>query len=107
MVFGENNDRGIRLDGVQPLVVDLGEGISVDDLWIHDENDRNKAGILTRLFDVPGLENGFPRPFGVFYKEERPTYEALLEDQLNRAVAEQGEGDLDALIAGHETWVIE
>ena len=49
----------------------------------------------------------FPRPFGVFYTGQRPKYEQLLEEQMNNAITQKGKGDLDALIAGNETWVID
>jgi 2-oxoglutarate ferredoxin oxidoreductase subunit beta len=44
LVFGDNSDKGIKLDGFTPVVVDLSSGASKDDLWIHDEKDRVKAG---------------------------------------------------------------
>ena len=40
LVFGENNELGIKLDGFTPVVVNLAEGNSVNDCWIHDERDR-------------------------------------------------------------------
>src|SRR6476620_1119740 len=66
--FGADGNMGIRLDGFKPIVVDLNNGNSVDDLWVHDEGDLYKAQILTRMFDDPKLEGHLPRPFGVFYQ---------------------------------------
>src|ERR1035441_6787856 len=38
MLFGKNNDKGIRLNGISPEVVNLSERkYSVNDLWVHDE----------------------------------------------------------------------
>ncbi|MCG8307861.1 MAG: 2-oxoacid:ferredoxin oxidoreductase subunit beta [Cytophagales bacterium] len=105
MIFGAEDDCGIRLDGTRPEVVEITEEVSPEDLWIHDENDPIKANILIRMESVyPG--GNFPRPFGVFYAERRPRYEELLEEQIVGAIAGQGTGDLDALIAGNETWTI-
>ena len=106
LVFGENGDKGIRLDGFKPIVVDIAGGASANDLWIHDETDRIKATILTRFFDNPSMENHLPRPFGIFYKEERPTYDDALNDQIALAQAQKGAGDLDKLLKGRETWMI-
>jgi 2-oxoglutarate ferredoxin oxidoreductase subunit beta len=107
LIFGAEKELGIKLDGYQPEIVKIGAGYSADDLWIHDENDRTKANILTRFFDDPAqVKDGFPRPFGVFYREERSTYDSLLKLQIQNAISSQGSGDLDALIAGHETWEI-
>ena len=40
-LFGPNNEKGIKLDGFTPKVVNLNEGYSADDLWVHDEHDHN------------------------------------------------------------------
>lgn len=37
LVFGANQNKGIRLNGLQPEVVELGENFSAEDCWIHDE----------------------------------------------------------------------
>lgn len=105
--FGSNLEKGIRIEGLRPVVVNLEDGYSPDDLWIHDETDIYKAQILTRFFDDPTTrEDYLPRPFGVLYAVDRPCYEDLLFEQLEVAVAEKGAGDLDALLAGATTWEI-
>lgn len=101
LVFGENKDKGIRLDGFKPTIVSL-EDCSIDDLWVHDEKDRVKAGLLTRFFDAD-----FPRPFGVFYSEDRPTYEDALVQQIDDAMEQKGQGNLDDLLKGSNTWTID
>ncbi len=107
LVFGNNGEKGIRLDGFKPVLVDIAGGSSANDLWIHDETDRVKATILTRFFDNPSQENHLPRPFGVFYTEDRSTYEDGLHEQIATAKAKKGKGDLDKLLKGRETWIIE
>jgi len=107
MVFGAEKNKGIRLDGLTPRVVTIGDEFSADDLWIHDESDLNKAQLLTRLFDNPVSDNHLPRPFGVFYATERPCYEDQLHDQIRFAKETKGIGDLDKLIAGRETWTVQ
>lgn len=106
LLFGENGNKGIKLDGFKPVIVDVADG-SANDLWIHDETDRVKAGILSRFFDDTSKEGHFPRPFGVFYTENRTCYEDALIAQLEQATAKKGAGDLDKLLRGNETWVIE
>ena len=105
MTFGEDNNMGIKLDGFKPVIVNMNEGHSLDDLWIHDENDYMKATLLSRMFDVPS-EGSMPRPFGVFYSVDRGTYETALEAQIEEATEALGKGDLDALLAGNNTWEI-
>jgi 2-oxoglutarate ferredoxin oxidoreductase subunit beta len=108
LIFGINKDKGIKLDGHKPVVVSLSDGQhSAADLWIHDEKDFFKAQILTRLFDNPSREGHFPRPFGVFYASERPCYEEQMKLQIEDAIAKRGKGNLDKLLEGKETWVID
>jgi 2-oxoglutarate/2-oxoacid ferredoxin oxidoreductase subunit beta len=105
LVFGANSDKGIKLDGFKPVVVDLNNGHGPDDLWVHDEADLYKAQILTRMFDDPKLEGHLPRPFGVFYQVARPTYEEVMKQQINWA-KEKKPADLDKLLRGNEVWDI-
>ena len=107
LVFGANQQKGIRLDGLKPVVVELGNEFSADDCWIHDEKDFFKAQILTRLFDQPiGAGGRFPRPFGVFFQTDRPCYEDVMSAQINDFIASKGKGDLDKLLRGREVWEI-
>lgn len=105
LIFGANADKGIKLDGFKSIVVNIAD-TSVNDLWIHDEKDRVKASLLTHLFDNPANEGHLPRPFGVFYAEDRPCYEDLLNNQVAEAVSLKGAGNLDELIKGKNTWTI-
>ena len=98
-----NETKGIVLDGFTPRVVDL-DTISVEDCWIHDPSDKIKASILSRFFDYSIERGSLPRPFGIFYQEDRPTYEQVLEDQLEEHSHETA--DLDALLSGQNSWEI-
>ena len=105
LVFGAQEDKGIILDGFEPKIVDLNsDDYSVSDLWVHDEKCRNKANILTRFFDDPSLENALPRPFGIFYQEDRFRYEDALYEQLETHKQQKGIPDLDMLLAGTSSW---
>ena len=106
LIFGANKNKGIKLDGFKPIVVEIGNGITADDLWVHDEKDFYKAQILVRMFDDPRVEGHLPRPFGVFYETERPCYEAVMEQQINDVMTAKGKGNLDKLLRGNETWTI-
>ena len=106
LLFGANKEKGIKLDGFKPVVVDLSNGASADDCWIHDEKDFYKAQILVRMFDDPRIEGHLPRPFGVFYQTDRPCYEDMLQEQIDEVMTKKGKGDLNKLIRGHETWTI-
>jgi 2-oxoglutarate ferredoxin oxidoreductase subunit beta len=61
------------------------------------------AFALSRLADPDTLHH---TPIGVLRDVDRPVYDADMSDQLDRAVARQGEGDLAALLAGADTWTV-
>jgi 2-oxoglutarate ferredoxin oxidoreductase subunit beta len=104
MIFGKDGDRGIRMNGVHPEVVQLGNGVTESDLLVHDETrqDPALAFILSRLHWPD-----YPEPLGVFRDIERPTYDALMEEQIAEARQKMGEGDLAALLAEGDTWTVE
>ena len=104
LVFGKNRDKGIRLNGLDPEVVELGKGITEDDLLFHDEKapEPSLAYLLSRLRH----ENGFPEPIGVFRAVEAPKYDEEFNRQLAIARGKQGPGDLNKLFSSGETWVV-
>ncbi len=106
LLFGAQKNKGIKLDGLKPVVVELGSEAGTADLWIHDEKDIYKAQILTRMFDDPRIEGHFPRPFGVFYETQRDCYEDIMSMQIEEVIATKGKSDLDKLLKGRETWTI-
>ena len=100
----DDGDRGLRLDGLQLEAIDLTTNRwSVDDCLVHDASNRELAHLIGRMFDQPDL----PRPFGVLYQTERPTYEAQLHEQMQAVQAEKGPGDLQALLHSGDTWTID
>jgi 2-oxoglutarate ferredoxin oxidoreductase subunit beta len=104
LVFGKDRGKGIRLNGFTPEAVNIKEGTySVNDLLVHNENDLTLAFILANMIHNPEL----PRPMGVFVSLDRPSYEDQMRDQIARARSKKGTGDLQKLLDGEETWVIE
>jgi 2-oxoglutarate ferredoxin oxidoreductase subunit beta len=105
MIFGKNKDRGIRLNGIEPEVVTLGQnGITERDLLVHDE--RRKEPTLAYLLSRMTYPE-FPVPMGVFYSAERPTLEDSLERQAIQATAALGAGSLERLLGSGATWTVE
>lgn len=104
LVFGNNESKGIKLDGFKPVIVELGEGASKDDLWIHDEKDKNKAFILASFAD--NRETHFPRPFGVYYQENRSCIEDDIAAQIAAAKEKKGKTPLNKILSGDKTWTI-
>ncbi len=105
LVYGKNSDKGIKLDGTTPVVVDLSTGeFSKDDLWIHDEFDVSpaRAIILATMEDTPGL----PTPIGIFRQIIKPTYDQGIENQIEELIAKKGKGDLKKTLFSGNTWEV-
>jgi 2-oxoglutarate ferredoxin oxidoreductase subunit beta len=103
LVFGQDQTRGIRLRGLVPEVVTVANGTTADQLLVHDERAEEPylAFLLSRM-TFPE----FPECVGVLRSVQRPTYDALVLDEIAEATRLQGEGDLDELLAGEETWEV-
>jgi 2-oxoglutarate ferredoxin oxidoreductase subunit beta len=103
MIFGANRDKGIRLNGMEPEVVTLGNGVTEADLLVHDESAKEPslAYLLSRM-----RQPDFPEPIGVFRCVEKPRYDEMLNAQIRRAVESEGPGDLDELFHDGETWEV-
>ena len=48
MIFGKEKDKGVRLDGNKPVIVDIGDKWSIDDVLVHDESDYVIASLLSK-----------------------------------------------------------
>jgi 2-oxoglutarate ferredoxin oxidoreductase subunit beta len=103
LIFGKQKDKGIRLNGFTPEVVSITDGkYSASDLLVHDQHDSTLAFILANMIHNPEL----PRPMGVFLSIERTTYEESVTQQIARQKSKKGNGDLQKLLDGDETWEI-
>ena len=103
LIFGQNRDKGIRLNGLTPEVVQLGGSIREDDLLFHDERAKEPslAYLLSRMRTPE-----FPEPMGVFRCIDAPRYEEEMESQLQAASAKLGPGDINKLLNSGDTWTV-
>ncbi len=80
---------------------------SVDpvEIVVHDAHhpDTATAFALSRLSDPETLHQ---TPIGVLRDVQRPSYDRLMQSQLETA-QEQGSGDLQAMLRGADTWTID
>jgi 2-oxoglutarate ferredoxin oxidoreductase subunit beta len=102
MRFGRKKEKGIRLNGFTPEVVELAE-VGEDQLLVHDE--RASEPTLAYLLSRMGPPH-FPTPVGVFRAVDKPVYSQLLMQQVQAAQA-QRPSDLEALFHQGETWVVD
>jgi len=102
MIFGKDRDKGIRLNGLRPEVVDLSSGISQDDLLFHDEKaDSTLVHILAKM-----RHPEFPEPIGVFRAVESEIFEDQIRGQIDSAIEQRGTGDLNKLFTSGDTWEV-
>jgi 2-oxoglutarate/2-oxoacid ferredoxin oxidoreductase subunit beta len=103
LVFGDKKDKGIKLDGFTPVVVDINDGKhTVDDLLVHNEHDSTLAFVLANMTYNPDL----PRPFGVFQAIEKPSYDEKVTNQIEEHKNDPGAYDLQVLLEGDNCWEI-
>ncbi len=105
MLFGKNKDKGIKLDGFNPIVIDLNDPKnSIDDVIVHSETDDEpiRAFIISHLTDHPGL----PTPIGVFRQISKPTYDEAVVAQIDEVQKTKGKGDLNKLLFTSNTWEV-
>jgi len=103
LIFGKDHNKGIRLHGLDPEVVEVSNGVSADDLLIHDEQaeEPSLAYLLSRM-----VYPHFPECVGVFRAVQRPTYGEVMDKQIADVIKARGPGKLDDLFAGDETWEV-
>jgi 2-oxoglutarate/2-oxoacid ferredoxin oxidoreductase subunit beta len=104
MLFGKDRNKGIRLRGLDPEVVEVGKDCGLDDVLVHDEKaeEPSLAYLLSRM-----VYPRFPECVGVFRAVNRPSYEQLLQDQIDAQIKAKGKGDLEKLFRNDDLWVVE
>jgi 2-oxoglutarate ferredoxin oxidoreductase subunit beta len=104
LIFGRaDKKRSIRLNGLYPEIVEY-DPTNPRDLLIHDEADPrpNHAYLLTQL-----VYPDFPVPFGVFRCVEKPTYDDLMNEQIQAVIKKKGRGTLTSLLYDEDTWTVQ
>ena len=74
----------------------------IDDLLVHDETDPTAASLLSRMTNPE-----FPEPVGVVYAVRKPTYEELVQKQIDDSLAKKGPGKLEDLFHAEDLWTVE
>lgn len=111
MLYGTSKSKGIRVSasGFSLELVIIGkEGVTEDDILVHDETNKNLAQALVNL-DI----TKYPVPLGVIYATSRGTYDELIHNQigqgnvtpLQRNGSARGKGVNELLHSG-TTWEV-
>jgi 2-oxoglutarate/2-oxoacid ferredoxin oxidoreductase subunit beta len=105
LVFGPGKSKGIRMRGTEMEVIQLGAetGLGPDDCLVWNESLPNPA---TAFLAAQLLPPHFPTAIGVFRSVEMPTYETLVNSQV-QAEMERGRGNsLKDLVYSGDLWTV-
>ena len=104
VVFGKDGTKAVvRGEGGHIVVADTAD-VDAADIIVYDSHaeDPGLAFALSRLADIHSLEN---TAVGVFRDVKRPAYDRMVREQVATARA-KGEGDLQSLLQGKDTWTV-
>jgi len=98
--------KGIKLGaGLVPEIVEVGDGegkTPAGELLVHSERGSQLyAHLLAQL-----VQPDFPMPMGILHRVDKPTYDQLATQQIDDAIAKQGQGDLSKLMYSGMVWEV-
>ena len=106
LVFGEGDSRqGIRFEHGRPRLVPLAPGTDPIEAGVTVHDERTDSAAYSYLL-ASLMRPKYPTPIGVFRCVGRPTYEDMLQDQVDEALQQRGRGDLKALLNSGDTWTV-
>ena len=105
LVYGADNDKGIRLEGLKLEAAALNGPESRNGLLKHQETmpDEAYTYLLSKMTERPDL----PTPIGVFRALERSTYDEVFMQQIDDVTQKKGKGNLKELFITGNTWKVD
>lgn len=97
-----DDTRGLRIDGARLEIIDLGNGLGIDDCLVWDETNPLLAHLMANA-----LPPVFPTPIGVLRAVERPVFEQAVGAQIQSEIEDKGDGRLEDLIRAGDTWQVD
>lgn len=102
MIFGNDKNKGLVLDGLKLKVVTIGEdGYTEDDILVHDAH--SKDDTLHYMLSRMTLPE-YPVAMGVIRSYETQVYEELLEEQISYAKENDKIKNMDDLMSSGHTF---
>jgi 2-oxoglutarate ferredoxin oxidoreductase subunit beta len=99
MVFGKERDKGLRIEGWEPVVVPAAQA----EVWRSDTHSPGPAFAMSQMDSMPEL----PRPIGIFREVAAPIFDQSMNEQVEKSVAKRGPGKLKDLIYSGEMWTVD
>ncbi len=103
LVYGKNKDKGIRMRGTEMEVIELGNGLGVEDCLVWDATLENPA---TAFLAAQLLPPNFPTALGLFRNVEKVPYEQRVVSQMQQETERLGMGELEKLLKAGDTWTV-
>jgi len=104
MIFGKDKNKGIRLNGVKPEVVTIGEnGITESDILVHDAHEEEP--IIQMILSRMKLPD-FPVPMGIFRSVNAPCFNEDLQKQVESKVEKNPMHSVGEMFLGSNVWEI-
>jgi 2-oxoglutarate ferredoxin oxidoreductase subunit beta len=104
MIYGKDKNKGLRLNRdtlrLEPVIIDE-NGITIDDIIVHDETNKSVAMMLVEM-----PQDVFPVALGVIYCDPAPTFDSAVIKQ-NTELSAGKNPDLDALLKKGQTWTVQ
>ena len=103
-MFGPDGASCVVQDDVGGLRIAETNQVEAEQIVVHDAHRENPA----YAFALSRLSSQDLRytPMGVFRAIQKPTYDAMMADQLEATRTERAP-NLDALLVGNDTWTVE
>ncbi len=104
MLFGEEHNRGIILDGLKLKAVTIGQdGYTMDDILVHDAHEKDNT--LHMMLAMMG--DDMPIALGIIRDVDAPVYDQCVHQQLADVQAKKPTRTLHDMLMAGETWKIE
>ncbi len=102
MIYGSKGDKGLVIEPATGTVrsLSLGDGVTENDLSVHDETNFSQAAALASM---DGRQ--LPMALGILYNAPAPDYTSLRSAAFEDGAF--GRDELDALLKGGATWTVE
>ncbi len=100
MIFGKEHDKALVLENFKPKVVNVAD-VSPEQIIRHDSKDPESI-LPDMLSSLPQEE--FPMAMGILRQVEQEVYDTAMKQQVGDVTAKMGDGDLQQLLTGTNTW---
>jgi 2-oxoglutarate ferredoxin oxidoreductase subunit beta len=103
MLFGQDNEKGLVLDGLKIKAVTVGQdGYSPDDILVHDAHEKD----VTLHSMLALMKDDLPVATGVIRDVEAPTYDESVTRQIADVQTKKTVRTLHELLMSGETWEV-